>query len=553
MVRECERMWVRLDEAQKNATAAMATLNLADSNSSPPPSPASRRGSSSAGASFVGSNGAAGGGGGVDDDSELAAIEGNRASEGQGGGGGLCGCFKKANRVSDSGADAGGGGGRRTPDSGDETDDTPPNSDSKGKGRRRRRMSTAAEDEKMEIMGALQRPNPWMFTPTSVNGVRCSCRRLRSASVPPQLRLTPPASLSSCFMPQARWDATMGILIVWSIILVPLNIAFRNENPPLLPSGEVNGFYIWDLLCDCLFGLDMVKQFNTAYVADGFVHWDRTEVTSRYLKGWFIIDLVSTFPFQVIGSDAAASRLDPSAFRIMRLVRLMKLIRMLKMLKFVKEIQESGTVSPTFFRLASLALMTLYACHFFGCVWFSITTWSMLANSTCGYELDPPCFMPPNGTDDFRFLSDNLYIMTREDTYVSSFYWAAGTLTTLAYGGSGIIHTPRTDTERVVVIILQLMGACVFGYIIGTISSVLETASATEQALNDKTGELNGYMAAKNFPAHLQKKLRKYFTAYWTRSMMMKDCDMILDVSGPIRSVRLKQMWNAVPVLLNNV
>ena len=55
----------------------------------------------------------------------------------------------------------------------------------------------------------------------------------------------------------------------------------------------------WDLICDCLFGLDIAKQFNTAFEADGFVHWDRSEVTSRYLKGWFIIDLVSTFPFQV--------------------------------------------------------------------------------------------------------------------------------------------------------------------------------------------------------------------------------------------------------------
>ena len=42
----------------------------------------------------------------------------------------------------------------------------------------------------------------------------------------------------------ARWDAAMGILIVWSIILVPLNIAFRNENPATLPDGSPNSMYV---------------------------------------------------------------------------------------------------------------------------------------------------------------------------------------------------------------------------------------------------------------------------------------------------------------------
>ena len=65
----------------------------------------------------------------------------------------------------------------------------------------------------------------------------------------------------------------------------------------------------------------------------------------RYAKGWFIIDLISSFPFDYIVSTANSNQsgrlLSASrALRILRMAKLLSLLRLLRISRLVRKIQQ---------------------------------------------------------------------------------------------------------------------------------------------------------------------------------------------------------------------
>lgn len=67
-------------------------------------------------------------------------------------------------------------------------------------------------------------------------------------------------------------------------------------------------------------------SFRTAYVDEqGTIVTDQQQVALRYIKGWFLLDLLSTVPFDLMfGSSGLES------MRLLRILRLIRLVRLLK-------------------------------------------------------------------------------------------------------------------------------------------------------------------------------------------------------------------------------
>ena len=81
----------------------------------------------------------------------------------------------------------------------------------------------------------------------------------------------------------------------------------------------------------------MIITFFTTYTDS-----DNQEVTShkriaiRYLKGWFIVDIISCLPFDVMISGQSSFNILPRILRVSRIYKLIRLLRILKILKLVK-------------------------------------------------------------------------------------------------------------------------------------------------------------------------------------------------------------------------
>ena len=89
------------------------------------------------------------------------------------------------------------------------------------------------------------------------------------------------------------WDLFMASLILLTVVTVPFGLGW---------DAEVNGgIMFWVNNCiDLLFCTDIVKCFMTGYVDNNVrVVLDKKLIAKSYLLGWFVPDIVSSFPYDL--------------------------------------------------------------------------------------------------------------------------------------------------------------------------------------------------------------------------------------------------------------
>jgi hypothetical protein len=116
--------------------------------------------------------------------------------------------------------------------------------------------------------------------------------------------------------------------------------------------------------------------------------------------------------------------------------------------------------------------------------------------------------------------------------YFSSLYWAVATMTAVGYGDI----TATNLGERVFSIVTQLIGACIFGFIIGNISHLLDTVDARGSAYRNKMDELKAYMHDRNLPKTFRHRVRDYFDYYLSRKSLFDESLILTELSPHLRS-----------------
>ena len=97
------------------------------------------------------------------------------------------------------------------------------------------------------------------------------------------------------------WDIFIGILIVYSVLVIPIQMGF----PALATTGDFENLTYVEYALDFVFLFDMIAAFNTAYYSaedDAYVTI-RRKIAINYFRSWFTVDLLSTVPFDLIVSS----------------------------------------------------------------------------------------------------------------------------------------------------------------------------------------------------------------------------------------------------------
>lgn len=91
------------------------------------------------------------------------------------------------------------------------------------------------------------------------------------------------------------WNLVMIALLTYTAILMPVTIVFVEENL---------AWQIVELMVDGLFLVDVVVNcFSAYYDLQGKLVTDKRAIIWRYFKGWMVLDIVASIPFQLITSD----------------------------------------------------------------------------------------------------------------------------------------------------------------------------------------------------------------------------------------------------------
>ena len=281
------------------------------------------------------------------------------------------------------------------------------------------------------------------------------------------------------------WDLLIAILILYSAIITPYEIAFSDSNKSSW----------FEILIDIFLAIDIVLTFFSAYTdeEENLVK-NHKKIIKKYLKSWFVIDIISVLPLNNLFKNGKYSGLTKISKlpKLYRLIKLTKLLRMTKMSSkgnlnrvtkfFMEKLKINANVERLFFFVLTFLLMN----HLCACFWYFMAKIE---------DFSPDSWVVRLGYMD----NSNL------ELYIISFYWTLTTVTTVGYGDI----TAGTTIERIYNLFIMSFGVLLYSFAIGSLSSIVSTLDQKSEEMNQKLQILSSIKKEFNLEQGIYDKVRK--------------------------------------------
>lgn len=286
---------------------------------------------------------------------------------------------------------------------------------------------------------------------------------------------------------------------IWDVYILLLTTYFAIEAPARLVLGyDMKGIlWVLDQTVWVSFLLDVLLNFLTLSKKTGSsVRETYKERAITYLKGWFTIDFVSAIPF-----DLFTVGLMAPVPRLFRLFRLLRLLRLLRVAQFIEKLGASRLMNPVFLRLFVFLFWIGLMAHWIGCGWIALGG----------------CYVEG---------------VTMSRQYIRSFYYAVTTLTTIGYGDI----TPVTNAQTIFAIFVELIGAGLYGYIIGNVASLLANIDVAKAHFSEKIDKITAFLNYRNVPPEMKEKVMSYYDYLWNSRLGYDESAVIEDLPPSLRT-----------------
>jgi hyperpolarization activated cyclic nucleotide-gated potassium channel 2 len=358
------------------------------------------------------------------------------------------------------------------------------------------------------------------------------------------------------------WDLVQVFLLIYVAILVPIRAGFSIQTEPW------GWKFMLDLLVDVYFVLDIAANFRTAYYEDksGTLVVDQRKISMKYMKSWFVVDLMSCLPIVYIDmimhcesfwSCTKGSSSDSNSFKMFKGLRLLRLAKMLRIARIKKIIErQDDAVGPLLqsFRLFGVLMLLFFTSHLFACLWYHVGEWDQLAPDgtviqegwvkqeeaawaiSLGYTAD-------NVTQCEKWQTDTSGICIEWGArYIISIYWAMTTLSTVGFGD---IHA-HTSFEMVFAVMVEVCGGISFAILVGSLSSLLTTTSAASTIYHQKMDEVREFLRAKEIPRTERRQILAYYDHYWSEKTVFNEADILSNLPQNVQRDLIVRMYGDV-------
>jgi hyperpolarization activated cyclic nucleotide-gated potassium channel 2 len=271
------------------------------------------------------------------------------------------------------------------------------------------------------------------------------------------------------------WDMSGLIFIIYQSIFIPYRLCFEVE--------AEGAFYVVETMIDVAFMLDIVVAFNTGFYKKGYLVMKRKDIIKHYLKNWFAIDFLASFPYSWVlnkttlksmgvGASGALTK-TPQLLRIIKIFKFLRFLRLLRVLKLKKllykfeEIIMSDMLNA-FLGFFKVITVILFIAHWIGCIFYAIGA-SELDSGMCWLTIS------------------EIHDASNFDKYIISLYWAFTTMTTVGYGDV----SPYTMSEKIYAMFSMLIACGVFAYVVGSIETIARRSNNMEADFKEKILHVN--------------------------------------------------------------
>ncbi|TKS76396.1 Potassium voltage-gated channel subfamily H member 5 [Collichthys lucidus] len=285
---------------------------------------------------------------------------------------------------------------------------------------------------------------------------------------------TPPHIILHYCTFKTTWDWVILILTFYTAIMVPYNVSFKTKQNNVV-------WLVLDSVVDVIFLVDIVLNFHTTFVGPaGEVISDAKLIRMNYMKTWFVIDLLSCLPYDIINafenvdddvitSASSTGHLRDSHFHrnttrtedsllpgLSSLFSSLKVIRLLRLGRVARKLDH--------YLEYGAAVLVLLVCvfglvaHWLACIWYSIGDYEVIDEATNTIKTDSwlyqlalsigtPYRYNVSGTGQWEGGPN------KDTLYISSLYFTMTSLTTIGFGNIA----PATDGEKIFSVAMMMV------------------------------------------------------------------------------------------------
>ncbi len=286
------------------------------------------------------------------------------------------------------------------------------------------------------------------------------------------------------------WDGFVLLVTIYAAVEIPLRLSIGYT-----PSGWLKWM---DWLMIGAFFADIFVNFNSAAYIEGQLVRDRARITRHYLKGWFVIDFIAAFPFDLIVAGTI-----PQLTYIARTLRLVRLFRLIRVAQIMQRVTESNIISVGVLRMLFLGFWVLMIAH------WTATIWMAIGGGNIPLE---------EQSDATRY-------------YVRSLYYSITTMVTIGYGDI----TPQSTQQTIFAMMVEIAGAAMYGYVIGNVASVIANLDVARSQYLEKLERVNTFMKFRSIPEDLQERVRQYYAYLWQSRRGYDEAHVIHDLPASLQ------------------
>ena len=313
-----------------------------------------------------------------------------------------------------------------------------------------------------------------------------------------------------------RWDLISVWLLLFTALVTPFEVAFIADDP-------FSPMYFVNLVVNLAFFFDLCLNFCLMYYdpREQKMISDRRKVAKRYLRGFFLIDLVSVMPYDDITRMTGGSS-NLKILRVVRIIRLAKLLRILRSARIFARFENNMVINYGVLKLTKFVVGTLFIAHWMACLWHLI---KVIEDVDCNWvsEYYHGACVDPVGFRDEDPVSKSVF-----SRYITAIYLAVMTTSTVGYGDV----TPQTDVERTYLVFAMLIGASVYAYVVGSICSVIASMNHRETEFQELMDSLNAFIREAEIQEDTAFRLRSFFR-YRRQHGSRKSWHDLLDMMSP--------------------
>ncbi|XP_072298542.1 voltage-gated delayed rectifier potassium channel KCNH5-like [Eucyclogobius newberryi] len=356
---------------------------------------------------------------------------------------------------------------------------------------------------------------------------------------------TPPQIILHYCTFKTTWDWVILILTFYTAILVPYNVSFKTRQSNI-------AWLVLDSVVDVIFLVDIVLNFHTTFVGPaGEVVSDAKLIRMNYLKTWFVIDLLSCLPYDIINNfdhvdddlilSGSGNLRDPNAIHrnitrpedsvlsgLSSLFSSLKVVRLLRLGRVARKLDH--------YLEYGAAVLVLLVCvfglvaHWLACIWYSIGDFEIIDEATNSIKKDSWLYQLSESIGaPYRYNASGTGRWeggpNKHTLYVSSLYFTMTSLTTIGFGNIA----PTTDGEKIFSVAMMMVGSLLYATIFGNVTTIFQQMYTNTNRYHEMLNNVRDFLKLYQVPNGLSERVMDFIVSTWAMSKGI-DAEKVLSI-----------------------